>query len=94
MNDKRMTEALLILAEECAEVTQCVSKIMRFGIESYWDGITNREKLSKELGDLYAMIDILANNEIVYWEDVKSNAQNKRKKLYQWSSIFKEEENV
>ena len=50
------TERLAILAEECAEVQQCICKILRHGYESVNPKIpnseTNREALTRELGDL------------------------------------------
>ena len=48
------TERLDILAEECAEVIQAVSKIKRHGYESCHPngGPTNRRMLEKELGDV------------------------------------------
>ena len=49
-------ERLTILAEECAEVIQCICKIQRHGYESTNPKIpnseTNREALQRELGDL------------------------------------------
>ena len=40
-------EAMLILQEECAEVTQAVSKIFRFGFDERYpvDGPDNRARL-------------------------------------------------
>lgn len=48
-------ERLAILAEEMAEVTQVIGKILRHGYESgaeYTNGRTNRDLLADELGDL------------------------------------------
>lgn len=51
-------ERLAILAEECAEVIQCVCKIQRHGYESYNPKLppeqqeSNRKALERELGDL------------------------------------------
>lgn len=42
------------LAEECGEVTQCLSKINRFGLNNKREGqkLTNKERLLEELSDL------------------------------------------
>lgn len=56
----KLSEALDILGEECAEVIQASSKIKRFGLMSRHDGLTNQESLIKELGDLMAMVDIVS----------------------------------
>jgi len=52
-------EVMAILQEECAEVVQAVSKINRFGLESSWQGVTNKEALITEIGDVLAVILIL-----------------------------------
>jgi NTP pyrophosphatase (non-canonical NTP hydrolase) len=52
-------KVMCILQEECAEVIQAVSKIYRFGMESEWQGVSNKRALINELGDLMAMIEIL-----------------------------------
>ena len=52
--DDRTQEILLILQEECAEVTQAISKCFRFGLDNFKPGKpkTNLEHLEDELGDL------------------------------------------
>ena len=51
-----------ILQEECAEVIQAVSKINRFGLESEWQGVTNKQALITEIGDVLALIYVLQND--------------------------------
>lgn len=49
------TEMLHVLAEECGEVVQRVTKILRFGMRANpWDGKHNREELEREMGDFVA----------------------------------------
>ena len=50
-----MVESLIILAEECAEVIQAVSKLQRFGIND----AKNIKALENEIGDVFAMLTIL-----------------------------------
>ena len=47
------------LSEECAEAIQACSKIIRFGIDSDFTGISNRDQLTKELNDIMAVIELL-----------------------------------
>ena len=94
MNDKTR-EILLILQEECAEVTQAVSKIFRFGFDSCYptaDSASAKEVLELEVGDLLCMIDLLIENGIVSDSMVNQCRKNKREKLKIWSSIFKKQE--
>jgi hypothetical protein len=53
-------EALALLAEECAEVVQAVTKILRHGLDSEHphSGDNNRETLNEEIGDVQAAIEI------------------------------------
>ena len=91
MNSKEK-EALDILQEECAEVIQAVSKISRFGIDNYKPGKpkTNREHFEEELGDLYAMIEILQEMDVVSWTNIERAAKAKKEKLKQWSNIYEQ----
>ena len=75
------TETLIILMEECGEVIQECSKILRFGNDS--------EKLHKELGDLFCMIKLTENNLELDFEDTYSYSDDKYKKLQSWSKIVK-----
>lgn len=83
-------EVMSILQEECAEVIQAVSKIMRFGIDNYKPGKprTNREHLEEELGDLLAMIDLLQSNGVVSLESLETAKNAKFEKLKKWSNIY------
>ena len=92
MNSK-INEVMDILQEECAEVIQIVSKIRRFGIDEIHlkRGMSNREMLCEEVGDVLCMIELLRELEIINDAGIQSAVQNKRKKLEQWSTIFKEE---
>jgi NTP pyrophosphatase (non-canonical NTP hydrolase) len=92
MNSKT-NEVMDILQEECAEVIQIVSKIRRFGIDEIHlkRGMSNREMLCEEVGDVLCMVELLRELEIIDDASIQSAVQNKRKKLEQWSTIFKEE---
>lgn len=52
-------EVMSVLQEECAEVIQAVSKINRFGMHGEWQGVTNRQSLITEIGDVLAIIKVL-----------------------------------
>jgi NTP pyrophosphatase (non-canonical NTP hydrolase) len=89
MNDDTR-EILLILQEECAEVTQAISKCFRFGPDQIKPGKdrTNISMLQEELGDLLAMIDLLVwNNVGVDWDNLIAAKKQKFEKLKQWSNL-------
>ena len=83
-----MNEALIITQEECAEVSQAISKILRFGISGSWENRTNKERLERELGDLMCMVEILYEKGIISQNMVEANAAHKRDKLKKWSNIL------
>jgi NTP pyrophosphatase (non-canonical NTP hydrolase) len=80
-------EALLILQEECSEVTQATSKCFRFGIDGLYQDQSNRDRLEQELGDVLAMIDILTNQGVVSAVDLQLAKLRKFEKLQKWSTI-------
>jgi NTP pyrophosphatase (non-canonical NTP hydrolase) len=80
-------EIMLIAQEECAEVTQAISKVFRFGIDGFHNARTNRERLEEEVGDLVCMIEMMMQRGIINQDTVYSHALKKRDKLKTWSNI-------
>lgn len=89
----RTDEILLITQEECAEVTQAVSKILRFGMTSEHPvtKIKNKDHLTEEVGDLLAMIEIMVEFKILDQELLSQACANKKQKLLKWSKIYDKE---
>jgi len=84
-------EILLIAQEECAEVTQAISKVFRFGIDGKHLGVTNRSRLEEECGDLLCMISLMIDKGIISEAATYQASMDKKDKLIKWSGIFKEE---
>jgi len=83
-------EILLILQEECAEVTQAVSKCFRFGPDQIKPNkpMTNIQMLEEELGDLLAMVELITENNVgITVNGLEQAKQNKFKKLKKWSNL-------
>ena len=79
----KQTEALVITMEECGELTQACSKVIRTNqTEEYM------RELTKEVGDVMCMIDLLVQNNLVDENDIKLCAKKKREKLKKWSNLF------
>jgi len=90
--DDKVKEVLLITQEECAEVTQAISKVFRFGLNERWPepiNPTNKERLEEEVGDLLCMVDVMVERGIISDENLNKARNSKREKLKTWSSIFK-----
>jgi hypothetical protein len=93
--NKAQKEVLLIAQEECAEVTQAISKIFRFGLDGSHNERTNKERLTEELGDLHCMIELIVESGLIDRNDLLNASGLKRHKLFKWSNIFdKETEDV
>lgn len=88
MNDK-LDEILLITQEECAEVTQAISKIFRFGFLASHNDKTNRQHLEEELGDLMAMIELLYAEGVIDEAAVHKASVAKLIKLNKWSTYIR-----
>ena len=87
-NLENMTEAFVILQEECAEVTQAVCKAFRFGLDStHEDGPTKKEELETEIGDLLCVIDILIEKAILSDSNINAARKKKREKLKKWTKL-------
>lgn len=79
---------LIRVVEECGEVIQAATKIMRFGlVGSYDDGRSNITVLTTEVGDLLACIDRL---DLDHAELIKAKIakQNKIRQLEQYELGF------
>jgi NTP pyrophosphatase (non-canonical NTP hydrolase) len=93
-----MTESekqiLLIAQEECAEVTQAISKVFRFGIDAEYNDRTNKQRLTEEVGDLFCMIKLMIEKGIVDDMSVHKASIQKRIKLEKWSNVFDEDKDT
>jgi NTP pyrophosphatase (non-canonical NTP hydrolase) len=76
-------ELLTILAEECCEVGQRVSKALRFGLSEIQLGqpLDNAQRISEELGDLLGVVDELLQRDVLKVEDINRAAVAKTVKL-------------
>jgi NTP pyrophosphatase (non-canonical NTP hydrolase) len=75
-------ELLQLLQEECAEVIQAASKIIRFGEEK------NIQQLETELGDLQAILGLLHEFNMVSYSAIDEASQKKLEKLKIYSNIY------
>ena len=91
--ESKVNEIYAITQEECAEVVQAISKVMRFGLDSTHNGKSNRDHLEEELGDLQCMINLLIEVGVCDMVSVLEASKRKRNKLRQWSTIFGEADN-
>lgn len=79
-------ERLALLAEEMGEAIQVIGKILRHGYESKHPdgGPTNRESLERELGDVYAAMDLLGVSLDVDLHVIQEAADRKRERVQKY----------
>lgn len=76
-------EIMIILAEECAEVIQRVSKALRFGVDEIQPGqpYTNAQRLGCEIGQLTYMVDLCVARGLICQTEILNGAAEKGRKL-------------
>ena len=75
-------ELLIILMEECGEVVQAASKLLRFGKENRPDsGESNSRVLGLECGDLEHMVARIAMQGIISMDDLRDGDMRKSERL-------------
>jgi NTP pyrophosphatase (non-canonical NTP hydrolase) len=79
----RLEELLIILMEECAEVSQAASKCMRFGLPStHPEGAqSNQLRLESEIGDFMAMVRLLTEEYNLNMDNIIAAADAKLVKV-------------
>lgn len=76
------TERLVLLVEECGEVIQAATKILRYGYDGvYESGVLNRHQIELEIGDVLAVTDLLIGGDDVDSDSIELYAKEKKKKL-------------
>ena len=79
-------QLLVILMEECGELIQECSKNLRRG------EFFGSQKLKDEVGDVYTMINLLHEWDVISWDEVEERERVKRRKLSKWSDLIGESE--
>ena len=82
MNKLESRQQLLVITmEECGELIQACSKALRK------QDLFGQQNLKDEIGDVYAMINLLVEHDVVSWTDLEERVNYKKIKLKQWSDI-------
>jgi len=76
------TQLMVIMMEECGELIQACSKALRT------DDFYNNQNLIEEVGDVYAMMEIMQDFDMISWDDIDERVKEKRIKLSEWSDLI------
>ena len=84
---KKRDEMLVITMEECGELIQACSKMIRSkGKTKYL------RNLQDEIGDVMTMIEIMKMSGLVTDEQIADRMVEKKEKLMKWSMLFSDED--
>ena len=74
-------QLLVITMEECGEFIQACSTALRK------QDLFSQQNLKDEIGDVYTMINLLVEHDVVSWTDLEERVNYKKIKLKQWSDL-------
>ena len=86
MSKDALLQLMVITMEECGELVQACSKAIRK------DNHRDNQLLKEEIGDVYAMIQLLVKFDIVSWDELNERVKVKNNKLSKWSELIDDEE--
>ena len=86
MSKDALLQLMVITMEECGELVQACSKAIRK------DNHRENQLLKEEIGDVYAMLQLLVKFDIVSWEELDERVKVKNKKLSKWSELIEDEQ--
>ena len=82
-NMQKREEMLVITMEECGELIQACSKMLRFGEDQDYT------QLQEEIGDVMCMIEILRDGGLVNDKQIADRIKVKKENLMKWSLLYK-----
>jgi NTP pyrophosphatase (non-canonical NTP hydrolase) len=86
-------ESLDILQEECGELVVIISKVKRFGLMSEnpeQPGVTARQRLLQEIGDVFALADLVCRYHNIGTLEIEFAKQRKFDKLKIYSKHLRD----
>ena len=90
MSDMKNLDArqqlLIVTMEECGELIQACSKALRRG--ELYENSDSQQNLKEEVGDVYTMLDLLVEWDVLSWDEIEERRNKKREKLKKWSDLI------
>ena len=68
--------------EECGELIQACSKAIRC------DDYRDNKKLIQEISEVYCMIELIHEYDLVSWDEIDEGVLRKIERLKKWSSLY------
>ena len=86
MSKDALLQLMVITMEECGELVQACSKAIRK------DNHRDNQLLKEEIGDVYAMIQLMVKFDIVSYDELDERVMVKNCNLSKWSELIEDEQ--
>ena len=86
MQKDALLQLMVITMEECGELIQACSKAIRK------NNHRDNQSLKEEIGDVYAMIQLMTKFDIVSYDELDERVMVKNCKLSKWSELIDDEQ--
>ena len=80
---EKLTELMIITMEECGELTQACSKVLRTDFKDH-----ALQDLKQEVADVVCMIELMKEEGLIEHHEIVKGIQEKRDKLKIWSDLI------
>ena len=81
-------QLMVILMEECGELTQVCSKLLRKRYTQNEISNETKYKLTKEVADVMCMIELMKEEGLIEHHEIVKGIQEKRDKIKIWSDLI------
>ncbi len=87
-----INELMIITMEECGELTQACSKVLRTMSQEGDVRADALDKLIQEVGDVMCMIELMEDHGLMKRTEILAGVDAKRAKLRRWSNLIPKRE--
>ena len=90
LNGDKVRELMIITMEECGELTQACSKVIRTMMSEGEIREDVLSKLKQEVADVMCMVELMQEYGLVKHDDIIEGIERKKDKLRKWSDLIPE----
>ena len=89
MNMDKLEQLMIITMEECGELIQVCSKVLRKRATQGKVPEETSDKLEAEAADGLCMIELMKEHKLIFEDGLEAGIERKRNKLKTWSDLIK-----
>tara|TARA_Y100000034_G_C6750191_1_gene333396 strand:- start:235 stop:498 length:264 start_codon:yes stop_codon:yes gene_type:complete len=84
----KITQLMVITMEECGELIQVCSKVLRKRATQGKIPAETLDKLEGEVADVLCMVELMKENKLIFDDGIEAGIERKRNKLKTWSDLI------